>query len=101
MPGTPYETAFPVFYKFINTPRSPRYNRQSSIYNKNVRLYILLVNVSDSILTPERESLCLWAYLGFACLIYFRWAFVVIDRICTFLGINCLTIKNTESRIKD
>lgn len=47
-------------------------------------------------MTEEMESLLLWGYLALAAIVYFRWAFVVIDRICSFLGINCLTIKKTE-----
>jgi ethanolaminephosphotransferase len=46
--------------------------------------------------TPVGESLCLWGYLVLAVVVYFRWAFVVIDRICEFLGINCLTIKKNQ-----
>lgn len=34
------------------------------------------------------------AYLVFAFIAYMHWAFFVIDRITTFLGINCLTIKS-------
>jgi ethanolaminephosphotransferase len=50
-------------------------------------------NGSNPIVSPLVESLCLWGYLVLACVVYFRWAFVVIERICTFLDINCLTIK--------
>lgn len=32
------------------------------------------------------------AYLVFAVVIYFRWALLVIDSICSYLGIKCLTI---------
>ena len=31
-------------------------------------------------------------YLAFALIVYFRWAFLVINSICAYLGINCLTI---------
>lgn len=31
-------------------------------------------------------------YLVFALVVYFRWAYLVIDSICSYLGINCLTI---------
>ena len=34
----------------------------------------------------------LQAYFVFATAVYFRWAIKVINAICTFLGINCLTI---------
>lgn len=38
-------------------------------------------------------ELCyLRAYFVFAVVIYFRWAFLVINSICDYLGINCLTI---------
>lgn len=49
-------------------------------------------------MTEEMESALLWGYLVLAAIVYFRWAFVVIDRICSFLGINCLTIKKTEKQ---
>ncbi|KAL8936141.1 MAG: hypothetical protein Q9216_005089 [Gyalolechia sp. 2 TL-2023] len=32
------------------------------------------------------------AYFGFALVVYFRWALLVINSICAYLGINCLTI---------
>ena len=32
------------------------------------------------------------SYLVFAVIAYFRWAFLVINSICAYLGINCLTI---------
>ena len=32
------------------------------------------------------------AYFVFALVIYFRWALLVINSICAYLGINCLTI---------
>jgi len=32
------------------------------------------------------------AYFVFAVIVYFRWAFLVINSICAYLGINCLTI---------
>jgi ethanolaminephosphotransferase len=34
----------------------------------------------------------LYGYLVFATIVYFRWAYLVINSICEFLGINCLTI---------
>ena len=36
-------------------------------------------------------------YFLFALVAYFRWATLVIERICTFLGINCLTIPRSSS----
>lgn len=38
------------------------------------------------------ELYYLWAYFFFAAVVYFRWAYVVINAICDFLGINALTI---------
>lgn len=45
------------------------------------------------------------SYFVFALIVYFRWAFLVINSICAYLGINCLTItpkptvtENTESK---
>jgi ethanolaminephosphotransferase len=32
------------------------------------------------------------AYLVFAMIVYFRWALLVIDTICGYLGIKCLRI---------
>ena len=32
------------------------------------------------------------AYFVFALIVYFRWAILVINSICSYLGINCLTI---------
>lgn len=32
------------------------------------------------------------SYFVFAVVVYFRWAFLVINNICAYLGINCLTI---------
>jgi len=32
------------------------------------------------------------SYFVFAVMVYFRWAFLVINSICDYLGINCLTI---------
>lgn len=43
-------------------------------------------------LTAGMELLYLRAYFVFAAVVYFRWAFLVINSICGYLGINCLTI---------
>ncbi|KAI9734198.1 MAG: hypothetical protein M1834_002298 [Cirrosporium novae-zelandiae] len=46
-------------------------------------------------LPPVNATVELWymyAYLVFAIIVYFRWAFLVINSICDYLGINCLTI---------
>ncbi|KAF1351107.1 CDP-alcohol phosphatidyltransferase-domain-containing protein [Delphinella strobiligena] len=42
--------------------------------------------------SAEVELRYLQAYFIFATVVYFRWAVKVINSICTFLGINCLTI---------
>lgn len=44
---------------------------------------------------PVSASVELWylrAYFVFALVVYFRWAFLVIDAICSYLGIRCLRI---------
>lgn len=46
-------------------------------------------------LSPVAAEVELWylrAYFVFAMVAYFRWALLVIDSICAYLGINCLTI---------
>ena len=42
--------------------------------------------------SAESELWYLRAYLVFAVVVYFRWALLVINSICAYLGINCLTI---------
>jgi ethanolaminephosphotransferase len=42
--------------------------------------------------SPEIELWYLRGYFVFAVVAYFRWAFLVINSICSYLGINCLTI---------
>lgn len=42
--------------------------------------------------TAEVELWYLRAYFVFATVVYFRWALLVINSICAYLGINCLTI---------
>lgn len=54
-------------------------------------------------ITAELEHYYLWAYFLFATVVYFRWAFLVTNSICNFLGINCLTIpqeKQLENKRK-
>ncbi|RUP47626.1 hypothetical protein BC936DRAFT_145516 [Jimgerdemannia flammicorona] len=46
----------------------------------------------EPIFTPESEHAYLWAFFIFALIAYFNWAWLVIHRFCTFLGIRCLTI---------
>ncbi|KAK2625552.1 hypothetical protein QTJ16_004864 [Diplocarpon rosae] len=45
------------------------------------------------------SSVELWylrSYFVFAIFVYFRWAFLVINSICSYLGINCLTIPSDK-----
>ena len=42
--------------------------------------------------TAPVELWYLRAYFVFAVIVYFRWAFLVINSICSYLGINCFTI---------
>ncbi|RKF59862.1 putative CDP-alcohol phosphatidyltransferase class-I family protein C22A12.10 [Erysiphe neolycopersici] len=48
-------------------------------------------------ITANGELWYLRAYLIFAIIVYFRWAFLVINSICSFLGVNCLTIPHVNS----
>ena len=43
-------------------------------------------------ISAEAELWYLRAYFVFALIVYFRWALLVINSICAYLGINCLTI---------
>lgn len=47
------------------------------------------------------ELLYLRAYFLFAFVVYMYWAVLVINRITTFLGINCLTIRKDKSAARD
>ncbi|KAF5866047.1 hypothetical protein ETB97_001124 [Aspergillus alliaceus] len=47
------------------------------------------------------ELLYLRTYLFFAFVAYMHWAFLVINRITTFLGINCLTIRRDRSAARE
>ena len=44
-------------------------------------------------INPTAELWYLRGYFVFALVAYMRWATIVIDKICTYLDINCLTIK--------
>ncbi len=48
-------------------------------------------------ISPTNELWYLRAYFVFALTAYMRWAYVVIDKICNYLDINCLTIKRRAS----
>jgi ethanolaminephosphotransferase len=47
--------------------------------------------------SPAQEAWYLRAYFVFAVVVYMTWAIRVIDKICAFLDINCLTIKKKTS----
>lgn len=51
-----------------------------------------LPRIGLSAVTAEVELWYLRAYFVFAMVAYFRWALLVINSICAYLGINCLTI---------
>lgn len=51
-----------------------------------------LPRIGLSPISAEAELWYLRAYLVFATVVYFRWALLVINSICAYLGINCLTI---------
>ncbi|KAF2719961.1 Choline/ethanolaminephosphotransferase [Polychaeton citri CBS 116435] len=42
--------------------------------------------------SADLEYFYLWGYFFLALLVYFRWAFLVVNAICDYLGIQCLTI---------
>nr|OQO30584.1 hypothetical protein B0A51_01211 [Rachicladosporium sp. CCFEE 5018] len=42
--------------------------------------------------SPTFEAAYLWAYFALSLVVYFRWAFLVVNAICDYLGITCLTI---------
>jgi ethanolaminephosphotransferase len=46
--------------------------------------------------TPAEELHYLQCYFIFALVVYFRWAYVVINSFCDYLGINCLTITHAQ-----
>lgn len=51
-------------------------------------------------LSPVTADVELWylrAYFVFAMVVYFRWALLVINSICAYLGINCLTITKSPA----
>ncbi|KAJ9486251.1 hypothetical protein VN97_g7090 [Penicillium thymicola] len=52
-------------------------------------------------IAPWLEMLYLWVYFFFALVIYMHWAVLVINRITTFLGINCLTIRKDKGAARD
>jgi ethanolaminephosphotransferase len=54
-------------------------------------------------LSAKNELIYLYGYFVFAAIVYFRWAFLVTNSICAFLGINALTIphgKQLENKKK-
>ena len=60
-----------------------------------------LVNLPYLGLEPvsaDVEYYYLCAYFGFAVVVYFRWAYVVINAICNYLGIRCFTIPEDKWR---
>lgn len=48
--------------------------------------------------SAQVELLYLWGYFVLATVVYFRWAFLVINAICDYLGIECLTIPEEKWR---
>ncbi|KAK5113096.1 hypothetical protein LTR62_003675 [Meristemomyces frigidus] len=61
----------------------------------------VLVNLPRFGMSPvsaQVELTYLWAYFVLSVMVYFRWAYVVINAICGYLGIQCLTIP--EEKVK-
>lgn len=52
----------------------------------------------SQLLSPSMELIYIWAYFVFAVIVYTRWALLVINAICAYLGINCLTIPVEKQR---
>ncbi|KAI6789814.1 sn-1,2-diacylglycerol cholinephosphotransferase-like protein [Hortaea werneckii] len=48
--------------------------------------------------SARSEHLYLWGYFILSMIVYFRWAFLVINAICDYLGIQCLTIPEDKWR---
>ncbi|OBT55786.1 hypothetical protein VE04_04280 [Pseudogymnoascus sp. 24MN13] len=61
-------------------------------------IFHLLPSLGFSPLTADMELLYLRAYFVFAAVVYFRWAWLVVNSICGYLGINCLTIPEVKAR---
>lgn len=49
-------------------------------------------------LPAEKEKYYLWFYFGLSVVVYFRWAYLVINAICDYLEIPCLTIPEEKWR---
>jgi ethanolaminephosphotransferase len=56
-----------------------------------------ILGVKLSPINPALEAWYLRAYFVYAMVVYMTWAVRVIDRICAFLDINCLTIKKKKT----
>ncbi|OAX83225.1 hypothetical protein ACJ72_02425 [Emergomyces africanus] len=52
-------------------------------------------------ISPWLEVLYLQVYLVFALVTYSHWAYFVVNRITTYLGINCLTIKQDKAKTRE
>ncbi|KAI9010344.1 CDP-alcohol phosphatidyltransferase-domain-containing protein [Phycomyces nitens] len=70
-----------------------------------IPLYVgaILVNLPrlsfiDPILTPSSEYYFLVGYFVFALVAYLRWAMIVIDNFCSYLGIRCLVIPKAKTQ---
>ncbi len=48
--------------------------------------------------SAQVEQMYLWAYFMVSVVVYFRWAYLVINAICDYLGIQCLTIPEEKWR---
>ena len=60
----------------------------------------LYTNVNLRSSAPVSSFVELWylrGYFVFAVIVYFRWAMLVIDGICGYLGIQCLSIPYTPA----
>jgi len=49
--------------------------------------------------SAEVQLYYLWAYFIYSSVVYLRWAYLVCNAICDYLGINCLTIPEEKWRV--
>ena len=54
-----------------------------------------------AIFTPQIEFYFLAGYFVIAAIVYFRWAYLVIDAVCDYLGISCLTIPQEKWKLAE
>lgn len=69
----------------------------SALFNLTPRIFTSL----DLSILHQAETIYLWGFLIFAVIGYANWIYHVINSFCTFLDINCLTIKKKTKKEKN